>query len=76
MTEHLSLRERVDAIALALHAAGIRSSDKDGLPRLVAEGVYANLRRVQRVDLCRVVLADFSQLPLAENPPNESGPVR
>jgi hypothetical protein len=54
MSEHFSLRDRVEVLAAALHAAGIRSGDKDGLPRLVAEGVLANLVRVQRVGLYRI----------------------
>jgi hypothetical protein len=51
----LRLRDRVDAIARALYVAGIRSDlDKDGLPRLVAEGILLNLRKVQKIDLYRV----------------------
>ena len=53
--EHVPLQERIDALARALYTAGLARSDldKDGLPRLIAEGVYANLRKVQHLDLVR-----------------------
>ena len=61
--KHLSLQERIDALASALYVAGVRSSlDKDGLPRLVAEGIYAYLRKVQKLDLHRVQSATLSIL--------------
>lgn len=54
---YISLHECIEALAEALYVAGIRSDTKDGRPRLIAEGVYANLRMVQRLDLCHVVPA-------------------
>lgn len=51
----LTLTQAVEALAAALYVAGIRSGEKDGLPRTVAAGVYANLYRFQHVGLYRWV---------------------
>lgn len=64
----ISLRARVEALAEALFVAGIRSGDKDGRPRLIAEGIYANLRRVQRMDLYAI--------PETTLPPGVPGPAK
>jgi len=65
---HLSLQERIDALARALYVAGIRSDhDKDGLPRIIAEGIYANLRNVQRLDLYRPETVDEALARLSVN---------
>ena len=57
----LRLAEKIEALAAALYAAGLRSGSKDGVPRLIDEGVYANLVRVQRLDLHRVTPADSDE---------------
>ena len=63
--DYVPLKERVEAITEALYAAGIRSRNKDGRPSIIAEGVYMNLRRVQRMDLGRTTPASVEDIAIA-----------
>lgn len=63
---YLPLQDRIDAIANALYAAGIRGGpDNNGLPRIIAEGIYMNLRRVPQMDLRRTKPASIEQIAAA-----------